>query len=259
MTDDRDGALAQYLDRLALRSPLTDEERAALLALAPVSTLADVQGDFVRLGERVTHACLIVDGLAARFAQIRNGARSTVALHIPGDMADLHSVVAPHVTWALRAIGPTRILRVPHKPLRALVDGMPGIAFAFWRDCVVDANVLAQWTVNVSRKDALARIAHLFAELAVRHAAVGLERDNSFPFQITQGDLADAVGLTPVHLNRVLKVLRGNGIATKEPGRVVIHDEARLRQIGEFEADYLQLERDDRDCEIALIPVGSRN
>jgi CRP-like cAMP-binding protein len=233
-----EAALALYLQRLTLRSPLGAEARAALLALPGTATLVDVDRDFVHVGEAANHACLIVEGLVARFAQTRGGERSIVALHIPGDMADLHSVVAPHVTWALHALTPTRILRIPHRAMRALAERWPDIATAFWRDCALDANILARWNANLGRKDALGRVAHLLAELGIRYRLIG-QHDGGFPFPITQVDLADAVGLTPVHLNRVLKRLAEDGLAIKAPGRVEVLDEAGLGRAGDFDPAYL--------------------
>lgn len=239
-------AIALFLNRLVLRSSLGDAERAAILDLAKVSEIDDVERDFVRVGDRLSHACLVVDGMVARFAQIQDGARSFVALHIPGDLADLFSVVEPNVTWALHALCPTRILRIPHHTLRELVERYPALGMAFWRDTVTDANILAQWTVNIGRKDALASVAHLLAEMAMRHQANGLGSEKEYPFPITQADLADAVALTPVHLNRVLKRLREDNIAVKEANSVRILDFQRLAYLGEFDAAYLQLARDDR-------------
>jgi CRP-like cAMP-binding protein len=234
-------ALALYLDRVLLRSTLSTEERDAIVALPAQAAEVEVEHDFVRVGDHLTHACLIVDGLVGRFAQIRNGNRSIVALHIPGDMADLHSVVLPHVTWALHAMTRSTILRVPHSALRDLAARHPAIATAFWRDCMVDAGMLAQWAVNIGRKDAVARVAHLLCEVATRYAAIGLSSQGRFTFPITQTNLADAVGLTPVHLNRVLKRLKDERIATKEQDSVVVHDWDRLATMGEFDATYLQM------------------
>jgi CRP-like cAMP-binding protein len=239
-------AVALFLNRLTLRSPLGEAERAAVLNLPAVSEIADVERDFVHVGDRLNHACLIVDGLVARFAQIHDGARSFVALHIPGDMGDLFSVVEPNITWALHALCPTRVLYVPHQILRDLAARYPALAMAFWRDTVTDANILAQWTVNIGRKDALASVAHLLAEMALRYRANGLGDEREYSFPITQADLADAVALTPVHLNRVLKRLREDGIAIKETNSVRILDFKRLAYVAEFDPAYLQLVRDDR-------------
>jgi CRP-like cAMP-binding protein len=238
-------ALSLYLDRLLLRSTLSDDEKHAILNLPARASIVDVQHDFVHIGDKIKHACLIVDGLVARFAQIRNGNRGFVAFHIPGDMADLHSVVVPNVTWALHAVVPTTILRVPHAALIDLTARYPALAMAFWRDCVVDGNVMAQWTVNIARKDAVARLAHLLCEMSLRYRAIGLADEGRFPFGITQINLADAVGLTPIHLNRVLKRLREDGVATKDADTVHITDFDRLAAIGEFDPAYLQLHAAD--------------
>lgn len=242
-----DTALARYLARLTLRSPLSAQEQVAILDLANMAKCVVVERDFVRVGDTIDHACLIVDGLVARFAQIRNGTRSFVALHIPGDMADLHSVVAPKVAWALHALCPTTILRIPHQSLRDLVERFPAIATAFWRDCVVDANILAQWAVNLSRRDAVGRVAHLFCELAVRYRAIGMGDGLEYPLPITQADLADALGLTSVHLNRVLKRLGESGLMVKQSAVVRIADWDRLAGLAEFDPAYLELDRDTRD------------
>ncbi len=239
-------ALGLYLERLLLRSTLSDAERQAILDLPAQATLADVHHDFVRIGDKLNHACLIVEGLVARFAQIRNGDRGFVAFHIPGDMADLHSVVVPNITWALHAVVPSTILRIPHAALIDLTVRFPALALAFWRDCVVDGNVMAQWTVNIARKDAVGRVAHLFCEMYYRYRVIGLVAGGRFPFGITQINLADSVGLTSIHLNRVLKRLREEGIATKEADSVTILDFARLAAVGEFDPAYLQLRNDHR-------------
>jgi CRP-like cAMP-binding protein len=235
-------ALQAYLRRVLLRSPLRAAERAAIVALPGEMVTIEVARDFVSFGERVDHACLIVDGLVARYAELRDGQRGIVAFHVPGDMADLHSVVAPRVTWALRAVTPSRILRIPHETLLRVAADFPAVALAFWRDCVIDANVLAQWTINLSRKEALACVAHLFCEMSVRYGLTGANGVDFFPFPITQATLADAIGLTPIHLNRVLKRLKDDGIAAKRADRVVVRDGPRLAAIGEFDPAYLQLQ-----------------
>lgn len=240
MPDTSQDLLALYLKRLELRSTLGSEERSAILSLPAEICRVDVAHDFVRIGQPVDHACLIVEGLVARFAQLRNGQRGIVALHIPGDMADLHSVVAKEVSWALHATTPSTIARIPHEALRELTRQYPAIAFAFWRDCVVDASVLAQWALNLSRKDAAARVAHLFSEMRHRYAAIGALEANGIPFPITQTNLADALGLTSIHLNRVLKRFREEAIAVKTPDKVEIYNAPRLAALGEFDDAYLQ-------------------
>lgn len=240
MSESSRNPLSLYLKRLQLRSSLGAEEQAAIRSLPVEISEVDAVHDFVRVGQPVDHACLIVDGLVARFAQLRNGQRGIVALHIPGDMADLHSVVAKETSWALRATTPSTIARIPHEALRDLTQRYPAIAFAFWRDCVVDASILAQWALNLSRKDAAGRVAHFFSEMHHRYAAIDALAPGGFPLPITQTNLADALGLTSIHLNRVLKRFREEAVAIKTPDRVELLNTARLAGLGEFDDAYLQ-------------------
>ncbi len=148
----RQGALKLFLRRLEARSPLTDAERQAVLAITGQPQTVSAHRDFAWLGEELGASCLIVDGLAARFAQLDDGSRQIIGLHVPGDMADLYSLMLPRAPSPLHALTNTTILKVPHDTLRALAVGNQGLSAALWRDCVVDGEVMAQWLVNVGRK-----------------------------------------------------------------------------------------------------------
>jgi CRP-like cAMP-binding protein len=155
-------------------------------------------------------------------------------------MADLHSVVQPEAISALQALSTATILRIPHSAVRATAAAFPAIAEALWRDCMVDAAVLAQWIVNVGRRDARSRIAHLLCEIATRLGLAPAEGEIMFPFPVTQTQLADVTGLTSVHVNRTLQVLRAEGLADiKYNAR--IFDWAALVEAGDFDPDYLQI------------------
>lgn len=168
--------------------------------------------DFVRLGEHVDHACFIVAGLVGRFDQNSRGDRQVRALHIAGDMPDLASVVQPTATSALQALSTATVLNVPHSALRGIGAKHPAVAEAFWRDCMVDAMILAQWVVNVGRRDAKTRIAHVLCEMAWRSLPIPLRGRILFSLRMTQNHLANATGLTPVHVNRSLKALANDGL-----------------------------------------------
>lgn len=239
--DDVKNALALWLDRLTLRSELSEEERQAILSLPGERLAVATNRDFVRLGERVDHSCLIVSGMAGRFGQNRNGERLITALHIPGDMADLHSLTLPNAATALNALTDTVIYRVPHRALHALVRRSPTIAEALWRDCMVDAAILSEWALRNGRLPAKGRIAHLICELSLR-VAIGECRDGiTFDWPLSQVQLADVTGLTSVHVNRMLRELREEGAVQVCDRRVEIFDSRRLRAIAEFDDQYLQL------------------
>jgi len=231
--------LGSFIKRIEVRSHLTEQERQAIVHLPVRVVQVKANRDLVRLGERVNHACLIVYGLVGRFGETKEGQRQITALHIPGDMADLHSVVRPVGTSALQALTTTTVLRVLHDDLRAIARQYPAIAEAFWRDCMVDAAILSQWVVNVGRRDAKSRMAHLLCEMASRYANdEGAKL--SFDLPMTQQHLADATGLTSVHVNRTLKALREDGVVTITGRDVQVHQWDRLVSLGEFDAAYLQ-------------------
>ena len=234
-------ALQSLVNRLASRSVLTDEEKAAVLSLKGHAKQLVAHIDFVRFGEMVDHSCLVVDGAVGRFGDNSDGARQITCLYIPGDMADLPSVVSPRSGWGLVTLAKTTILRIPHTELRRIAARHPGVAEAFWRDCVADGSIFSQWVANVGRKEALARLAHLFCEMAVRCERAGLGNRHAFPLPITQVDLSDATGLTSIHVNRTLKELRTRGIVTVRAGTVTIHDWDQIVTVGDFDDAYLLL------------------
>jgi CRP-like cAMP-binding protein len=107
----------------------------------------------------------------------------------------------------------------------------------------MDASMHREHILSVGRRTALARVAHLLCELYVRLEVVELAGGGRFPLALTQGDIADVLGLTAVHVNRMLKSLRDQQLLTFRGGEVVIHDWERLRLVAEFSPDYLYLER----------------
>ena len=228
-----------FLNRLTARSLLTGEERQAILDLPGESAQIRTNRDFVRLGERVDHASLVIDGLIGRFGQNREGNRQITAIHVAGDMADLHSIVFPNASSALQALAASTIVRVPHEALRVVAARYPALAEAFWRDGSVDAAILSEWVVNVGRRDARSRTAHLFCELATRYTPIGSAVNLTFRLEATQAHLADALGLTSVHVNRTLQALRGEKVIKTADRVVTILDWEKLARIGDFNPNYL--------------------
>lgn len=235
--------LEPFVDRLVSRSDLGPAERNALLALPAYPAQIQTNRDFVRLGEVVEHATFVVAGLVGRFGQNREGSRQITAVHIPNDMANLHSVVAPDACAALQALSVTTILKVPHVALREATHRYPAIAEAFWRECVVDAAVLAEWVVNIGRRDAKSRLAHLLCEIACRMVGLGHKLGSHIPFPATQNHIADMSGLTSVHVNRSIQALRRDRVVDLSSRVIHILDWDRLAYIADFDPDYLRIGR----------------
>jgi CRP-like cAMP-binding protein len=230
--------LQPFVDRLAAHSVLGSEEQQAVLALPFAVVHLRANHDFVRINEKTSHVSFIASGLAARFGQTRDGARQITAFHIPGDIADLGSAVGPAGVCGRTALCDTTVLRIPNTAIRAVASLYPAVAEAFWRDCMLDAAILMQWALNVGRQPAKTRLAHIFCEMAIRMGG-DCEVLREYTFPVTQDRLADATGLSGMHVNRSLKALEAEGLMTASRGRIYILDWARLADVGEFEAAYL--------------------
>lgn len=232
-------AIDLFLRRLCSHSRLDADERAAILQLPTTAMQARGHVDIVRLGETVDHACLVSEGLIGRFGQTEDGSRQFVSVHLPGEMVDLPSLMMPQAATALHALTGSTILRVPHRSLRDLSFRFPAIAAAFWRDCVLDAGIVSQWLINLGRRDARSRIAHLICELAVRYRLMDQSDGCSYELPMTQEQIADALGLTPVHTNRMLQSLRADDLVSFSRGRVQILDPKTLAAAAGFDPAYL--------------------
>ena len=232
--------LELFLRRLNRRSVLNRNEQEAVLNLPGYAEQVHSNRDFVPLGKRVDHSCLVVAGIVGRFKQNDEGVRQITAVHIPGDMCDLHSVVQPTATSALQSLSVATILRVPHSALRDATARYPALAEAFWRDCVVDTAILSEWVLNVGRREAKARIAHLLCEIATRLGANCAGNDFVFDLPVTQAQLGELTALTSVHVNRTLQSLRCDGLIEWHRQVIRVPQWDALQKCGEFDAAYLQ-------------------
>jgi len=234
--------LQPFVDRLQLRSELSREEQAAILALPAEAMSLRGNRDLVALGEKTEASYLLLSGVIGRFSQMRGGVRQIVALHIAGDMADLCAVALPKTSWAFHALVRTEVLRISHSDLTEIASRYPNVAMAFWRDCVADMAIMSEWIVSVARRPAEAKLAHLLCELRCRYKQAGLLAiDGFYPFAATQLQIADVLGITAIHLNRMIRLLRERGLATIGRSGVAIHDYQRLVDLAEFDAAYLHL------------------
>jgi CRP-like cAMP-binding protein len=234
--------ISLFLKRLLRRSALTSEEQQAILGLNGMMHKYSSHADVVRPGEHVENACLVAQGLIARYDQRLNGQRQITSFYIAGDMCDLHSVVAPRASWSITAVSQTAVVRLPHRRLNDLCIRYPAIALAFWRDSTADASIFAKWVGNLGRGSAKERITHLFCEMALRTEAAGLGTRTAFDLMTTQEQLGEATGLTSVHVNRTLQEIRGESLLSFRQGRVEIPNWDALVATAEFDPAYLMLE-----------------
>jgi CRP-like cAMP-binding protein len=237
MPDDRQQGLELFLRRLMLRSPLTPEQQQAIRSLPGRIENVGAGFDVIVPGEHTDESCLVVCGLMSRFDMMLDGGRQTVALYLPGEMCDLHSVPVPTSGWGLQALTQTTLLFVPHESLRRLTDDA-SMGLALWCDTTVDGSIMAKWVANMGRKQAAARVAHLFCELGLRIEQLCLGGRTEFALPMTQTQLAEVAGMTTVHLSRTLKSLAEEGI-TFARGKVRVADWNTAAELAEFDPTYL--------------------
>jgi CRP-like cAMP-binding protein len=224
-------------------TPLTNEMRQAIQSLPVRIHHLSPRQDIARDGDRPTQCGLIVEGWACRYKLLSQGKRQILSFHIPGDIPDLQSLHIHTMDHSLATLTKAVVASIPHERLRELTEHYPSLAVAFWRDTLIDAGIFREWLVSMGRRSAFEHVAHLFCELYLKLQAVGLAADFRCPLPITQTDLADALGLTPVHINRVLREMRGRALITLRSSALVIEAWDELLKVSEFDATYLQLER----------------
>lgn len=237
-----DWALENFVRRLGTLSVLSQNDVTALLALR--GDLARLRGnvDIVAAGENFEHACLVVSGIVARFVQLNDGSRQFIAFHLPGEIADIHRVAAPSAGSSLQTLSTATIVRIPVKDLKRIALTSSTIAQAFWAYAAIDAAVLTQWAVNVGRRDAKARMAHLLCEMGIRSESCGLGSRDEFILDASQAQIGDALGLTSVHVNRTLRALREAKLLSVD-GRIVrIESWPSLAAMADFDPAYLQVD-----------------
>jgi CRP-like cAMP-binding protein len=221
--------------------PISDDDRRVLNALPLQLREVPENSDVVREGQRPEYCCLLVDGFLCRYKILGDGERQIFSFHIPGDVPDLQSLHLHVMDHSLGTLTPCQVAQIPHSVLHALVRERPNLAAAFWRDTLIDAAVFREWLAGVGRRSATQRIAHLFCEVFVRLRAVGLADGLSFQLPITQSEMADALGLSTVHVNRVLQELKSAGLISYRGADIRIEDWKRLEEAGEFDPGYLHL------------------
>ena len=185
----------------------------------------------------------MLTGLAHRHKVTVEGARQIVAIHIPGDFVDLDGAFLRVADHNVQALTTCEIAHVPVTSIRALVADHPQVAIALWVDTLIDGAIYREWTVNIGRRQARSRIAHLLCEFARRLELAGLGKKTGYEFPMTQEQLADATGLTAVHVNRTLKLLQQEGLVKLERRFVGIPNWGRVRDVAGFNELYLHLDQ----------------
>lgn len=206
----------------------------------------DARQDVIREGDRPHFLNLVLEGWACRYKVLADGRRQIVAFFVPGDLCDLNVYLLRQMDHSIGAITDLTYAEISSDLFDEATEGRPRLMRAMWWDSLVTAAIQREWTTDIGQRSALERIAHLFLELFLRLEAVGLVQDESCPMPLTQNELADAMGMTPVHANRTIRDLRASGTIELSGRRLTVLDRSGLAGIAQFDPAYLHLQRDGR-------------
>lgn len=236
MTNPLATKLSHYVD-------LSDDDVGALDWLCADVRPFKAGKHLIKEGDRPEVVFLLIDGWAMRYKVLRDGRRHIMAYLVPGDLCDVQVFLLKAVDHNIALLGDASVAIIPQAKMSALLDERPRLTRALGWSSLVEDSVLREWLVNMGQRDAHDRIAHLLAEMWLRLRTVGLASDHSIKLPLTQADLADTLGLTPVHINRMLQQMRKAGLIEIGGGALHIPDVQRLMDVSDFDANYLHLER----------------
>lgn len=243
MNSEPDAALTPMLRKLRLWAPLTEADQQALLGLPHRIVTVEKQRALITEGDAVSNCCVILSGYCVRYKIVGDGGRQILSIHMQGDLVDLQNALLGVADHGVQALTFCKMAKIPIEAIRQLSEARPTIKDALWYDTLVDGSIHREWVANIGRRDGQTRIAHLLCEFALKLDAVSLGDQLDYELPMTQEQLADATGMTPVHVNRVLQALAREGLILRvTPKTVSIGDWKRLAAAGDFNRAYLHLD-----------------
>lgn len=230
---------SSLIAKLEWRQPVSPSIGEELTRLMTRERLLETGHELRAVNWRSGNCLLLVDGLAARYKLMPNGRRQITALHIPGDFVDLGDLLIGQPDYDVVALDTCRFAVADQDQFLALAEASPAAIRLLWMDSLLDAAIQQEWLVSMGRRSALGHLAHIICELFLRLKIVGRTEDFCFRLPLTQADIADVLGLSMVHVNRMLKELRNDAVMTWANHLVTIGDWRRLTDIAEFDPAYL--------------------
>lgn len=225
--------------QLLQRRFASDAERTALAQVQLTARKLATGKDLIREGASPDYLYFLTAGWAFRYVTTRSGGRQISTLLVPGSVCNLDNFLFERADFGVRAATSATVLMLPRVQALAVAAKHPGVSRAFTWLALLENAILTQWAVGLGRRSALARLAHLLCELMVR-VSPGDAPDGSFDLPLTQEQIADVIGLTPVHVNRTLQHLRTQRLIITNGRKITIPDFSRLQAVAEFDADYLR-------------------
>jgi CRP-like cAMP-binding protein len=230
-----------FIAKLEHGAALSDEDRQALEKAVGTIRHVGARKDLIEEGDRPESVHVIVEGFACRYKVLPDGQRQIMAWLVPGDLCDLHITILGQMDHAIGTLAPCKIAYISQDRIEELTSRHPAINRALWWATLVDEGTLREWLVNMGRRSVDKQLAHLFCELFVRLESVGLTNGHGFDFPLTQEELGDTLGVSTVHVNRMLQQLREDGLITLKGKTLTILDLERLKEFADFDPNYLHL------------------
>jgi CRP-like cAMP-binding protein len=235
--------------KLEAFTKLSADDRAALAQVSRNHRFIDARRDLISEGDKPRYVHLVLDGWACRYKQLPDGKRQIVSIFVPGDFCDVNVYILKYMDHSIGAITRLKVAMIGPDEMSALTADRPRITQALWWHELVTAAVQREWTLNLGQRSAYERLAHLLIELYMRLQVVGRAQNGHCDFPLTQNDLADATGLTSVHVNRTLQELRRDGLIELERKQLHILDLPRIMDVSMFNPNYLHLDHEGRHLE----------
>ncbi|WP_105438215.1 Crp/Fnr family transcriptional regulator [Neorhizobium sp. T25_13] len=225
---------------------LTDEERDILRRIVGRERRFLAGEDLVVEGSRPCYSSLLVDGFAARYKLTAEGSRQITALHVAGDFVDLHAFLLKTMDHGVIALSPCHVSFSDHADLKQVTEQHPHLTRMLWLDTLVHGSIHRAWIVAMGRRSKVSHLAHILCELYVRLDVVRRTNGWSFYLPLSQGEMADVLGLSLVHMNRVIQTLRRERLISWSNQTITILDWERLKDVAEFDPTYLSLSVEPR-------------
>lgn len=225
---------------------LSSDDRSALAQITQNFRIVDARRDLISEGDEPRYVHLVLEGWACRYKQLPDGKRQMVSIFLPGDFCDVNVYILKEMDHSIGAITRLKVAMITPEEMLALTTNRPRITQALWWHELITAAIQREWTVNLGQRSAYERLGHLLVEIYLRLEVVGHAHDGFCDFPLTQNDLADATGLTSVHVNRTLQELRKDGLIELERRRLRILDMGRLISESMFNPNYLHLDHEGR-------------
>lgn len=231
-----DDALTQKLSHFY---PLEREEIDALIRLRRPSRRMAAETEFIQERQSGQRAFILEEGWASAYKMLPQGGRQIINFAIPGDFMGLRSVLLRTADHSFAAVTPIVVSEIPTAELLDSFRAMPRLGAAVLCAASREEAIVVEHLVSLGRRTALQRTAHLLIELGLRLELVGLGSATAYAFPVNQYLLADALGLTSIHVNRVLRTLRERRLVTLRHGYVTIHDADSLAELAHYHGGYL--------------------